>query len=107
MRITNKKVIEQMKKLIKERMCDNDIKRYVREFKYKYDYNIFMYGNLDCYDYDLFKRLKEFGVDTKAVTNYEKVLYGGCTYKHREDIRNTYKTLVRKATQELIEELNS
>lgn len=101
MRITNKKVIEQMKELIKECMCENDIKRYKKEFHYEYDYNVFMYGNLDCYDYDLFKRLKEFGVDTKAVTEYEKVLNGGCTYKHRENIRNAYKTLVRKAMQEL------
>lgn len=101
MRITNKKVIEQMKNLIKESMSENDIKRYKKEFPYEYDYNVYMYGNLDCYDYDLFERLKSFGIDTKAVTEYEKVLNGGCTYKHRENIRNTYKTLVRKAMQEL------
>lgn len=104
MRITNKKVVKLMKDMIKEHMDKDDILRYVKSFPYEYDYNIYTYGNLDIYDYDLFKRLKDFGVNTKAVAEYEKVLNWGCTYKHRENIRNAYKTLVRKAVQEITEE---
>ena len=104
MNCTNKKVINHMKELIKDCMDISDVQKYFKTFPYEYDFNVFQYGNLDCYDYDLFKRLKDFGVTTKAVTEYEKVLDGGCTYKHRENIRNTYKTVVRKAVQELIRE---
>lgn len=105
MRTNNKKAINQMKDLIKEYMDMSDIKRYYNEFRgVEYDFNVFMYGNLDCYDYDLFKRLKSFGINTKAVTEYEKVLNGGCTYRHREAIRNTYKQLVHNAVLEIIKE---
>jgi hypothetical protein len=105
MRISNKKVINAMAELIKENLCFNDFKRYYQEFSRELDYNIYQYGNLDVYDYDLFQRLQAFGVTQKSVTEFEKVLDWDCTYKHRENIRNTYKLLVRHATQFLINEI--
>lgn len=97
MRTNNQKVIKRMAEYILENMDKSEVERYKKEFPFEYDYNIYAYGNLDIYDYDLFKRLKDFGVDMKAVTEYEKVLGGGCTYKHRENIRNTYMALVHNA----------
>lgn len=102
MRLNNKKVINKMCKLIRSNLSMNDFRRYIKEFYKEYDFNIFQYGNLDIYDYDLYKRLDEFGVTTKAVTEHAKVLDSGCTYKHRENIRQAYKTLVRRAAQELM-----
>lgn len=99
---TNKKVINKMKDLILNYMDVKEVIRYKENFPYELDYNIYQYGCLDCYDYDLYKRLADFGVTTKPVTEYEKVLDFGCTYKHREDIRNLYKIVVRRAVQEII-----
>lgn len=48
------------------------------------------YGCLDCCDYDLYKTLVDLGVNTKPVKEYSKVLGGGCTYKHRENIRKEF-----------------
>lgn len=102
MRPTNKKVIKKMSDYILEVMYHPDIKRYFDTFSAEYDFNIYKYGCLDIYDYDLYKRLLDFGVDTKAIIEYTKVLNGGCTYKHREDVRNTYKQVVRYAVQNII-----
>ena len=102
MRINNQKVIRQMAEYILENMDISEIIRYKKEFPFINDYNIYTYGCLDIYDYDLFKRLKDFGVDTKAVTEYEKILDGDCTYKHRENIRNTYKALVHNAVNYIL-----
>lgn len=101
MRLNNKIVIDKMCKLIRENLSFNDFKKYIKEFYREYDFNIFQYGNLDIYDYDLYERLNEFGVTTKAVTEYAKVLDSGCTYKHRENIRQAYESLVRRAAQKL------
>jgi hypothetical protein len=101
MRLNNKIVVDKMCKLIRENLSFNDFKKYIKTFYKEYDFNIFQYGCLDIYDYDLYKRLDEFGVTTKAVTEYAKVLDFGCTYKHRENIRQAYKTLVRRAAQQL------
>ena len=101
MKLNNTRVIKKMKDLIRENLSLNDFQKYLKEFKYEYDFNIFQYGNLDIYDYDLYKRLEDFGVTTKAVLEYSKVLDFGCTYKHRENIRNDYKTLVRRAARSL------
>jgi hypothetical protein len=94
-----------MCELIKENLSMNDFRRYMGSFYNEYDFNIFQYGNLDVYDYDLYKRLDEFGVTTKPVTEYAKVLDFGCTYKHRENIRQAYKTLVRRAARELMTQI--
>lgn len=51
---------------------------------------IYLYGCLDCYDYDMYKTLVNLGVNTKPVKEYSKVLDWGCTYKHREAIRQEY-----------------
>lgn len=105
MRINNKKVIDGMVKYIIDTMSIEEIKRYFKEFRYdKIDYNIYQYGNLDIYDYDLYLRLVDLGVDTKPVKEYSKVLDFGCTMKHREDIRNLYKHLVRLAVRKIINE---
>lgn len=75
MRINNKEVVDGMAKYIMDAMCMEDIKRYFKEFRCKeIDYNIFQYGNLDIYDYDLYLRLVNLGVDTKPVKEYSKVL---------------------------------
>ena len=105
MRISNKKVIDGMAEFIMHSMSIEDIRRYYKEFKYRHiDYNIYQYGCLDIYDYDLYLRLVDLGVDTKAVKEYSKVLDFGCTMKHREDIRDLYKRLVRKAVDKIIYE---
>lgn len=105
MRINNKKVIDGMVKYIMQTMSIKEIKRYYNEFRYnEIDYNIYQYGNLDIYDYDLYLRLVNLGVDTKPVKEYGKVLDFGCTMKHREDIRNLYKYLVRLAVRKIINE---
>ena len=105
MRINNKKVIDGMARYIMDEMCTEDIKRYFKEFRYnETDYNIYQYGNLDIYDYDLYLRLVNLGVDTKPVKEYSKVLDFGCTMKHRKDIRNLYKRLVRLAVRKIINE---
>lgn len=102
MRPTNKKVIKQMQDHILEVMYKSDIKRYFDDFRFEYDFNIYQYGCLDVYDYDLYKRLLDFGVDTKPIKEYTKVLDSGCTHKHREDIRNVYKQVVRYAVINII-----
>ena len=105
MKLNNKIIIEKMKDLIRENLSLNDFQRYLKEFKYEYDFNIFQYGNLDIYDYDLYKRLRDFGATTKADIEYSQVLDFGCTYKHRENIRNDYKTLVRRAARSLYSDI--
>jgi len=99
MNINNKKVVNAMKQYILEVMDKSEVLRYKKEFPYELDYNLYTYGCLDIYDYDLFKRLKEFGVTNSSVKEYEKVLDFGCTYKHRENIRRNYMYLVRLAAQ--------
>lgn len=98
---SNQKVINKMKELIRENVSMNDFQRYLHDFYREKDFNLYQYGNLDVYDYDLYKRLKDFGVTTKVVKEYEKVLDFGCTYKHRENIRNTYIKLVNRAARQL------
>ncbi len=105
MRINNKKVIDGMARYIMNTMSIEDIRKYYKEFKYKYiDYNVYQYGNLDVYDYDLYLRLVDLGVDTKPVREYGKVLDFGCTMEHRQNIRDLYKRLVRKAVDKIIYE---
>lgn len=105
MRISNKKVINRMAEYIMHTMDIETIRKYYKEFRGKHiDYNVYQYGCLDIYDYDLFLRLVDLGVDTKAVTEYSKVLDRGCTMKHRENIRDLYKRLVRKAVDKIIYE---
>ena len=104
MNINNKKVIKDMKQYILEMMDKSEVLRYKKEFPYELDYNLYTYGNLDVYDYDLFKRLEEFGVTNSSVKEYEKVLDFGCTHNHREKIRRNYKYLVRLAVQDIIKE---
>ena len=105
MRISNKKVVDGMAKYIMNSMSIEEIKRNFKEFRYnEIDYYIYQYGNLDVYDYDLYLRLVDLGVDTKPVKEYSKVLDFGCTMKHREDIRNLYKRLVRLAVRKIINE---
>lgn len=99
--ISNQKVIDRMKELIRKNVSMNDFERYVHKFPERKDFNLYSYGNLDIYDYDLYKRLKDFGVTIKAVKEYEKVLDFGCTYKHRENIRNAYIRLVSYAARQL------
>ena len=55
---------------------------------------MYEYGNFDVWDYDLYCTLVKCGVTTKPVKEFEKVLDWGCTYKHRENIRNEYVKLV-------------
>lgn len=86
----NQKVRLQFAKDIVKRMGINEVRRYKKEFGQNVAQTIYEYGCLDCYDYDLYRILVELGVNTKPVKEYSKVLDWGCTYKHREDIRNEY-----------------
>ena len=72
-------------------MCIRDrIRHYKKEFGRNVAQTIYEYGCLDCYDYDLYLTLVNLGVNTKPVKEYSKVLDWGCTYKHREAIRQEY-----------------
>lgn len=105
MRISNKKVIDGMAEYIMHTMDIETIRKYYKEFKHRHiDYNVYQYGCLDIHDYDLYLRLVDLGVDTKPVIEYSKVLDRGCTMKHRENIRDLYKRLVRKAVDKIIYE---
>lgn len=86
----NYKVRLQFAKDIVERMGIDEVRHYKKEFGQNVAQTIYEYGCLDCYDYDLYKTLVDLGVNTKPVREYSKVLDGGCTDKHREDIRNEY-----------------
>ena len=86
----NYKVRLQFAKDIVERIGIDEIRHYQKKFGWNTPQTIYEYGCLDCYDYDLYKTLVELGVTTKPVREYSKVLDWGCTYKHREDIRNEY-----------------
>lgn len=99
MTITTKNIEVRLKfaELIKAQMGTDEVKRYKKEFRYKAARTIYEHGNLDVYDYDLFLRLEQYGVNTKPVTEYSKVLDDGCTYKHREDIRNEYIKAIKYA----------
>lgn len=103
MRATNKIVIEKMETLILNSLCYSDFKRYQKEFSRELDYNIFQYGNLDCYNYDLFMFFKNAGVTEKFVTNYEKELndVDGVTDKTIDATIHAYKLLVRRAVARL------
>lgn len=103
MRATNKMVIEKMENLILNSLCYSDFKRYQKEFSRELDYNIFQYGNLDCYNYDLFMFFKNAGVTEKFVTNYEKELndVDGVTDKTIDATIHAYKLLVRRAVARL------
>lgn len=103
MRTSNKKAIRAMAEFILDAMGVSEVKRYKKEFPFEYDYNIYQYGCLDIYDYNLYLRLVNIGIDTKAVIEYTKILDHGCTYKHRENIRNTYKTLVHNAVKYILD----
>lgn len=104
MRTNSQEAIKQMAEYILEYMDKSEVERYKINFPFIKDYNIYGYGNLDICDYDLFKRLKGFGIDTKAVIEYEKVLDYGCTPKHRGNIRNDYRQLVRNAVNYILAE---
>lgn len=86
----NFKVRLQFAKYIVECMGIDEVRHYKKEFGRNVAQTIYEYGCLDCYDYDLYKTLVDLGVNTKPVREYSKVLDGGCTDKHREDIRNEY-----------------
>ena len=103
MRATNKKVIETMENLIKNNLCYSDFKRYQKEFPKELDFNIYQYGNLDCYNYDLFIFFKNVGVTEKFVSNYEKELndIDGVTDKTIDATIHAYKLLVRRAVARL------
>ena len=66
----------------------SDIERYYEQFPYELDYNIYQYGNLDIMYWELKERLREFGVTKTLKTN--------------TDIKNTYMSLVRLATDKFI-----
>lgn len=103
MRATNKKVVETMEYNILNSLCYDDFKRYQKEFPNELDFNIFQYGNLDIYNYDLFMFFKRLGVTEKFVTNYEKELetIEGVTDKTIYAIIHAYKMLVRRAVARL------
>lgn len=100
MNINNKKIVEQMKDLIKSRLSLNDILRYYHTFRRESDYNIYKYGNLDIYYWDLQERLKSFGVTHRFVLGEELTIFN---YKV-DTIEKMYIFLVRRAVQEIIEE---
>ena len=86
----NYKVRLQFARNIVKHMGIDEVRRYQKEFGRNVAQEIFEYGCLDCYDYDLYKTLLDLGVTTKPVKEYSKVLDEGCTYKHRQDIREEY-----------------
>lgn len=95
-RIDNKNFLEKFAYMMLSNMSIEEIKRYIKEFPRELDFNIYQYGNLDCYDYDLYKCLYYMGLRTKAVMNYHNNLdVMPFPYKHKEAIRNEYKKAIR------------
>lgn len=100
MNINNRKIVEQMKDFIKSQLSLGDILRYYHTFRREPDYNIYQYGNLDIYYWELQERLKSFGVTHRFILGEEQTIFN-----HKVDtIEKMYKYLVRKAVQEIIEE---
>lgn len=99
MKCNNRKAMQKFYETFKETI-DREFKHYKRKFGFMglYTYEVaetmYKYGCFDIYDYDSYLTLVECGIDTKAVTEYTKVLDGGCTYKHRENLRQAYVSLV-------------
>lgn len=93
MRTNNLKACQKFYDIFSETI-NGEYEHYRKEFKFRVGRVMYEYGCFDIYDYDLYKTLIECGIDTKAVTEYTKVLDWGCTYRHRENIRNTYVNLV-------------
>lgn len=99
-KINNKKFLEKFSDVIIWNMSPGEVKRYIKEFPYELDFNIFQYGNLDIYDYDLYQRLYKLGLRTKAVMNYRNNLNAiPFPFKYREQIRNEYKKAIRYTVQ--------
>lgn len=97
-KITNKKLVEKFAHYILEQMSASEVKRYYNRFRHEMDFNIFQYGNLDIYDYDLYRTLYNLGLRTKPVMNYHNNLDTfPFPYRYREDVRKAYKYLVREA----------
>lgn len=108
MRATNKKAVEAMANLIKANLCYSDFKRYQKEFPKEIDFNIYQYGNLDVYNYDLFVFFKLLGVDEKFVKDYEKELatIDGVSDKTIDATIHAYKMLVRRGVAHLNKKLS-
>ena len=104
----NIKVVEKMENLIKKNLCYSDFKRYQNEFSKEIDFNIYQYGNLDIYYYDLFVFFKNAGVTDKFIIEYEKQLKNidGVSDKILDTTENAYKNLVRKAVKRLNKKLS-
>lgn len=97
-KLNNKELVEKFAYYILGLMGTDEIKRYRKEFRLVLDFNIYQYGNLDVYDYDLYKTLYHLGLRTKPVINYHNNLdVMPFPYKCREDIRKCYMALVRYA----------
>ena len=99
MRCNNKKAIQKFYETFKDTI-DSEFQHYKREFGYMGIYNyrvaktMYEYGCFDIYDYDLYLTLVACGIDPKPVTEYSKVLDWGCTYKHSENLRQAYISLI-------------
>ena len=91
----NKKAVEKFYDLYSDKLLGEYL-HYKKEFGFDYcvAQKMYEYGNFDICDYDLYCTLVKCGVTTKPVKEFEKVLDWGCTYKHRENIRNEYIKLV-------------
>ena len=103
MRKSNKKVVQAIENKILFNLCYEDFKRYQKEFPRELDFNIFQYGNLDIYNYDLFMFFKNIGVTEKFILNYEKQLESleGVNDKTIDILIYSYKNVVRKAVLSL------
>lgn len=105
-RVNTKELVDKMAYYIMRNMDIADIRKYRNNFLRELDYNVYRYGNLDIYDYDLWHTLYTFGLRNKAVTNYHKNLDTiPFPYKYREAIRNTYMHLVRLAIDKILKEV--
>lgn len=80
----------------------DEVKRYIKAFPYELDYNIYQYGNLDIYDYDLYQKLYRLGLRSKAVMDYHNNLDTmPFPFKYREQIRTEYKKVIRYTVQNM------
>lgn len=101
-RTDNKNFNEKFAYHLLNHMGTDEVKRYVKAFPRELDFNIYQYGNLDIYDYDLYKSLFYMGLRTKAVLNYHNNLdVMPFPYKYREAIRTEYKKAIRYTIQYL------
>lgn len=99
--VKNKQVRDKFKKYVLNNIGTSEVKNFKKNFPFDWADSMYVSGSLDVYDYDLYCTLRELGVTTKPVLEFEKVLNTNCTYRHREQLRTEYVKLIYNSLKEV------